>query len=158
LVGLNIMYKTMLSESDLRVLGESVGSDVPFCLIGGRGRVRGRGELVEPIEPLPKTWFVLVTPQILISTAWVYQNFKPVVSSTDNDLESVVLSQYPEIGELKKELLKLGCLKSQMSGSGSSVFGIVESEEKGIKILEAIRKKHPQSYLVENVGRGVENV
>lgn len=155
LTGLNIMYKTLLSESDLRALGEGVGSDVPFCLIGGRGRVRGRGELVEPLPPLPLTWFILVTPQILISTAWVYRNFKPVTQSADNDLESVVLPNYPEIGELKKELLKLGCLKSQMSGSGSSVFGIVESEKKGIQILESIRKKHPQSYLVASVDKGV---
>lgn len=163
LVGLNIMYKAKLSESDLKRLGEEVGSDVPFCIMGGTARVRGRGELVELIEPLPKTWFVLVTPQILISTAWVYKNFDPdwcsreLTTSLDlhNDLEKVVLPNYPEIEKLRKELVELGCLESLMSGSGSSVFGLVDSEEKGKKILEIIRKKHPQSYLVESVGKGV---
>lgn len=155
LVGLNIMYKAKLSESELRRVGEEVGSDVPFCISGGTARVRGRGEVVEPIDPLPKTWFVLVTPQILISTAWAYKNYKPVTEMSDNDLESVVLPNYPEIVLLKKELLQLGCLKSMMSGSGSSVFGIVDSREKGQKILDIIRRKHPQSYLVESVDKGV---
>ncbi len=170
LVGLNIMYKAKLSESDLKRLGEEVGSDVPFCITGGTARVRGRGELVEPIDPLPKSWFVLVTPQILISTAWVYQNFDPVwlkegrmvgthnpITSLQlyNDLEKVVLPNYPEIEKVKKELIDLGCLQSLMSGSGSSVFGLVDSEEKGKKILNIIRKKYPQSYLVESVDKGV---
>ncbi|NQU17492.1 MAG: 4-(cytidine 5'-diphospho)-2-C-methyl-D-erythritol kinase [Candidatus Saganbacteria bacterium] len=162
LVGLNIMYKAKLSESDLKRLGEDVGSDIPFCIMGGTAHVQGRGELVEQIEPLPKSWFVLVTPQILISTAWAYKNFMPAWFSNPttslqlyNDLEKVVLPQYPEVEKVKKKLIELGSLQALMSGSGSSVFGLVDSEEKGQKILNIIRKKYPQSYLVASVDKGV---
>ena len=75
LYGLNQMFEGPMSDVDLLDLGAQVGSDVPFCLIGGTCLVEGRGEIVNKQEPWPKTFFVLVCPKIHVSTKWAYDEF-----------------------------------------------------------------------------------
>jgi 4-diphosphocytidyl-2-C-methyl-D-erythritol kinase len=93
-------------------------------------------------------WLLLITPDIPISTAWAYRNIRrgltnspnnitipqcinhlaEVIAILSNDLEKVVLPHYPVIQTIKDELLDKGAKGSLMSGSGSTVFGIFESE------------------------------
>ena len=176
LFGLNQIYKTGLTESDLSVLGAEVGSDVPFCLTGGLCRCRGRGELIEKIPPrsdrgqIP-TWYVLVKPDFEVSTKWVYDNFDlvwilehrlvgthiPLSSITlFNDLEKVVLPKYPEVQNIKKRLIQLGCLQAVMSGSGPTVFGLAPDFNTAQKIYNEMKTKYQQTYLVEPVSSGIE--
>ena len=173
LVGLNQLYNAGLSESELSVLGAEIGSDVPFCLVGGTCRCRGRGELVEKIPSsklqLP-AWYVLVKPNFNVSTKWVYDNFAAVWAkehrlagthvplsgiSLFNDLEKVVLPKYPEVENIKKQLIHLGCLQSQMSGSGPTVFGLVPDLETAQKIYGRMKLDYKQTFLVEPVSRGI---
>lgn len=160
LFGLNKMSEKPKSEVELLDLGAKVGSDVPFCLTGGTCLVEGRGEIVNKQEPWPKTYYVLVCPNIHVSTKWVYDEFDNmhlnVSEEIKNDLEPVVVSKYDIITEIKEKLIKLGCSESQMSGSGPSVFGIVRHKAEAEEIYNQIKLDYPRSYLVETVDRGVE--
>ncbi|OGC15571.1 4-(cytidine 5'-diphospho)-2-C-methyl-D-erythritol kinase [candidate division WOR-1 bacterium RIFOXYC2_FULL_37_10] len=169
LIGLNKLFDAKLSKDELLDLGAKIGSDVPFCLTGGLCRCRGRGELVERLDS-KKLLFVLVKPSLAISTKSVYEEFdksfiekenyidkalKEGTLNLRNDLEKVVLPQYPEIGEIKKKLLELKCEQSLMSGSGSTVFGMISDKKKAQTIYSNIKKLYPQSFLVEAVDTGV---
>jgi len=172
LVGLNQMFKTGLTGSDLINLAAEVGSDVPFCIEGGTARCRGRGELVEKLKipEVGKLIFILVKPEVSISTKWAYENFDRVFIAEKrlagthrqitgitlyNDLEKVVLPKYPEVEGIKKRLIHLGCPQALMSGSGSAVFGIADNEIQAQAIYHEILKDHPRSFLVYPETAGV---
>ena len=152
----------MKSNVDLLELAAQVGSDVPFCLTGGTCLVKGRGEIVEKQMPWPKTYFVLVCPQIEVASKWAYEEFDrlhlQVSGAIKNDLEPGVVSRHEEITDIKEKLLKLGCSEAQMSGSGPSVFGMVKQKSEAEKILAEIKSEFSRSFLVETVDRGVEVV
>jgi len=173
LIGLNRLKKCNLTESDLLTLAADLGSDVPFCTMGGTCRCRGRGELVEKMEPLAESFFVLVKPDLELSTKWVYDNFdlvwiaeKRLVGTHQafsgltlyNDLEKVVLPKYPKVEGIKKRLIQLGCLQALMSGSGPAVYGLARDEVSANKIYSEIKKEYPQSYLARSVNSGVSVV
>lgn len=72
LLGLNELWGLGLDEAELAKIGETVGADVPFCLTGGTGVIRGKGEQVEKLPALENLWFVVVVPEDRISTAEAY--------------------------------------------------------------------------------------
>ncbi|MGZ5429246.1 MAG: 4-(cytidine 5'-diphospho)-2-C-methyl-D-erythritol kinase, partial [Thermoanaerobaculia bacterium] len=72
LLGLSALWNLQLSDPDLEALAASLGSDVPFFLLGGRARGTGRGEILEPLADGPEEWLVLVFPRFSLSTAVVY--------------------------------------------------------------------------------------
>lgn len=137
-----------LSDGDLMQIGSRVGADVPLFLHGRPCVMEGTGDIISPID-LPKMWYVVVYPNVAISTKRVYEGLKIVLTNIrndikvrsnfkkindiaiilENDLEYVGIAVCPRIGEIKNRLKKAGALGSLMSGSGSSVFGIFENEE-----------------------------
>jgi 4-diphosphocytidyl-2-C-methyl-D-erythritol kinase len=145
---LNRLLKLRLSLSNLEKIGLSLGADVPFFIRGQPARARGIGERLEPLPALPRFWAVIVFPGFPVSTSWVYgklrvtltkpkvntsinnppKNFDELTNLLANDLESVTLKQYPEIGLLKERLLREGAARVLMSGSGSSVFGLFKTQ------------------------------
>ncbi|MGE5593337.1 MAG: 4-(cytidine 5'-diphospho)-2-C-methyl-D-erythritol kinase [Betaproteobacteria bacterium] len=72
LLGLNELWGLGLDEAELARIGATVGADVPFCLTGGTGVIRGKGELVEKLPALENVWFVVVVPGQRINTAEAY--------------------------------------------------------------------------------------
>ena len=169
LIGLNKMLGDRLSKEELLEIGASIGSDVPFCLVGGNAVVKGKGDILERrtlnLEPrtsnLEQKYYVLVTPPVGVSSKWAYEEWdrktpNSQLPTSNNDLESIVIGKYPVVGEVKNKLLQLGCAFVQMSGSGSSVFGVVEDPEKGKRIALALKREYPNCFLVEKVDRGVE--
>ncbi|MFH1542499.1 MAG: 4-(cytidine 5'-diphospho)-2-C-methyl-D-erythritol kinase [bacterium] len=140
-------------------IAAQVGSDVPFCLVGGTCLVKGRGEIVKPHNPNPRTSYIIVTPDLEVSTKWAYDEFDRMglgsIKIVKNDLELVAVMRYPEITDIETKLLQLGCSHAQMSGSGPSVFGVCKPEQ-GERILAEVKKKFAQSFLVEPVKKGVE--
>lgn len=161
LYGLNQMLNAECRRpnAELLKLGAQIGSDVPFCLTGGTCLVEGRGEILTPQEPWPKTYFVLVTPDFPVSTKWAYEEFDrlslTLPSTVKNDLEAVVLTKHEEIATIKERLIKLGCYDAQMSGSGPTVFGSVHHRAEAQRILEQIQNDYLQSFVAETVDRGV---
>lgn len=173
LIGLNQLFKCGLTESDLLTLAADLGSDVPFCTMGGTCRCRGRGELVEKMEPPAESFWVLVKPDLELSTKWVYDNFdlvwiaeKRLVGTHQsfsgltlyNDLEKVVLPKYPKVEGIKKRLIQLGCLQAIMSGSGPTVYGLARDDASARQIYSEIKKEYPQSYAAQSVESGVSMV
>lgn len=152
LSGLNRMFKAGFSRRRLCEIGAKLGSDVPFCLIGGTALAVGRGEQIRRLPSLPRTYLVLIKPSIGISTPRIYRELDQreilvhpdtqkliacikekdvasVASHMVNVLEPVCESIEPRIGALRKSLMELGALGAQMSGSGPTVFGIFKSYE-----------------------------
>lgn len=102
----------------------ALGADVPYCLVGGRARVRGIGEQVEPLEPLHLT-FTLLTPPVHCSTADVYRAWDELGSpSADgpNDLEPAALLVAPELVRWRDELRERTGAVPVLAGSGSTWF------------------------------------
>ena len=147
---LNQIYSAPLSAKDLRGLALQLGADVPFFLLCEPCLASGIGEILEPLERWPELWYVIVSPQLPISTAWVFQNYRmkltsgeytsirkqlkrdslPVSQILENDLESVTSAKFPIIRTIKGLLIENGADGALMSGSGSSVFGVFDSLEK----------------------------
>ncbi len=131
-----------LLEADgaLHRIAAEIGSDVPFFLTGGTAMGTGRGACIEPLEPLPPTWFVLAAPKLQVSTADAYAEFDRLVAPTlppvpayeprlsdrwmGNDLAAAVWARYPQVAMVHQRLLELGADTVQMSGSGAATFGV----------------------------------
>ncbi|HEX6791624.1 MAG TPA: 4-(cytidine 5'-diphospho)-2-C-methyl-D-erythritol kinase [Candidatus Krumholzibacteria bacterium] len=149
--------KLDIPDQRLEKIAASIGSDVPFFLHGGTMLGRGRGELLAPLEPLKSGWFLIVKPDVSISTQWVYsqQTFGLTSHRTRlnlrtansvlarfprgglpfrNALEAAVLPAYPEVARLVEELLSEHPCFASMTGSGSAVYAIFEQEARAVEI------------------------
>jgi 4-diphosphocytidyl-2-C-methyl-D-erythritol kinase len=150
LLGLNQLWGSPLTEGELEVIALCLGADVPFFLLRRPAVARGIGEILSSIEGLPSFWYVIVSPHIMVSTAWAYSKVKLELTKKENlnkindlgraeinipdilsnDLERVTLGKYPFLRSIKTSLIELGALGSLMSGSGPSIFGLFNSEKK----------------------------
>ena len=102
----------------------SIGADVAFCLRGGRARVSGIGEVVEPLPYEPQT-FTLVTPPIMCSTPEVYAAWDRLggpKGAHGNDLEPAALVVAPELAEWRDEMARATGRRPRLAGSGSTWF------------------------------------
>lgn len=166
LVGLDLLWDLGLTQPELQELGAKLGSDVPFCLMGGTALATGRGEQLSPLPDLAHLFVVLGKYRSLtVSTAWAYQAYRQRYGSTyvtdplalkerwhqlnsgplvnaitqrdsvkigqllHNDLEQVVLPQYPKVARLREIFQQVDVLGAMMSGSGPTVFALTESLE-----------------------------
>lgn len=141
-------WELPIDDEELRHIGSRIGADVPLFLYGRPCIMEGIGDVINPVE-LPKMWYVVVYPNVAISTKTVYEGLKIVLTNNqndiklrgnfkktgdiasflENDLEHVGIAICPQIKEIKNRLKEAKALGSLMSGSGSSVFGIFENEE-----------------------------
>ena len=146
------IWGIQISETELKEIGSNVGADVPLFLYGKPCVMRGIGNVISPIE-LPSLWYLIVYPNVSISTRRVYEGLKIVLTKKqndiklvakfnnaleisailENDLERVGILLCPSIQTIKQRLIEAGAQGTLMSGSGSSVFGIFETEEGAIK-------------------------
>lgn len=105
-------------------LAASLGADVPFCLRGGRARVGGIGEEVEPLGYQHRT-FTLLTPPFGCSTPAVYQAWDDLggpLHSGPNDLEPAALVVEPRLARWRDRLAHATGAKPCLAGSGSTWF------------------------------------
>jgi len=117
-------------STDLLVASR-LGADVAFCLVGGRARVTGIGEIVEPLPHVPRT-VTLLTPDVHCSTPAVYRRWDELGGPTDpsgNDLTPAALSVAPELARARDELEAATSERARLAGSGSTWF--VEGEHPG---------------------------
>lgn len=105
-------------------LAASLGADVPFCLAGGRARVTGVGDVLEPLPFEPRT-FTLLTPPLHCSTAAVYRAWDALGGPAGegvNDLEPAALAVEPQLARWRDRLGDAtGCLPV-LAGSGSTWY------------------------------------
>ncbi len=145
LMGMNELLQLGLAEQELMEIGCTLGADVPFFIFKETALAEGIGEKLTPLPNMPKCWILLINPGVHVSTAWVYrslqltsrgelnklpeffESIEQVVSILSNDLESVTISAFPVIADIKARLMNMGAVGSMMSGSGPTIFGIFKS-------------------------------
>jgi 4-diphosphocytidyl-2-C-methyl-D-erythritol kinase len=176
LVGVNKLWGLGLTELELLALAERIGSDVPFFIRGGAQLAEGRGERLTPVEGFPKTWFVLVTPSLRISSGWAYSAAKigltkaghkskimlpgacpdaaSIAKTLRNDLESGVIGAYPVVRELKDALISRGAMGSLMSGSGPTVLGVTRDRASATAIALSMSRPDLSVSVVSTVRTG----
>jgi 4-diphosphocytidyl-2-C-methyl-D-erythritol kinase len=101
-----------------------LGADVAFCLVGGRARVRGIGEIVEPLPFVART-FTLCTPPFGCSTPAVYRRWDELGGPRGdhgNDLEPAALAVEPRLGQWRDQLADATGARPRLAGSGSTWF------------------------------------
>lgn len=176
LIGLNALYDARLSPEALRDAGLSVGADVPYCLIGGTARVRGIGEIVEPMPPFLSGYLVVAKPAIGISTAEAFRRFDraenlrhpniaallSVMEKGQLDALSLFMENVLEQSEqnetvetLRQELLKNGALAARMTGSGSAVFGLFSEKEAASRCAVALAGENRQIFVTKPYPKGI---
>lgn len=106
------------------VRAASIGADVAFCLVGGRARVRGIGELVEPLPYVREQYTLLLVP-LSCSTAAVYAAWDDLggpAGANGNDLEAAALRVAPELASWRDEFGDSTGQTPRLAGSGSTWF------------------------------------
>ncbi len=166
LIALNELWGLGRSRTELAEIGAQVGSDVPALVTGGAVVMEGRGEKVTPIAGEVKSFdIILVNPNVHSSTREVYAACTPrspseglsptramvealqagslsyVADALVNDLQTPAIGLHPEIADLLASLRASGTLGAMMSGSGSSVFAIVENARTAERIAEVFRAR-----------------
>lgn len=173
--GMNALFETGLSKEALMNIGATVGSDVPFCIVGRTALAEGRGEKLTPIPDFPKAYILVVKPNIRISTQEAYQaldsieelehpdidaleqsiakkyDIGRITALMGNTFEKPAVVKYPIIGDIKQLMDENGALKAMMSGSGPSVFGIFDDEESLFSAKEAAEEKFKDAYIFETM-------
>lgn len=174
LKGLNELWDLGLSIDELAELGAKIGSDVSFCVYGGTALATGRGEKIKELPAPPNCWVVLAKPKIGVSTAEVYgglkveglqhpnteqmiqaietKDYELLCSSLGNVLETVTFKLHPEVVMLKEQMKRFGADATLMSGSGPTVFGLVDSEARVSRIYNGLRGFCEEVYAVRILG------
>jgi len=122
------------------VKAASLGADVSYCIVGGRARVSGIGEVVEPLPFVEKT-FTLLTPPFGASTPAVYKHWDEMggpVGDNGNDLEPALLSYMPEAEQYKNRLAEISGKIPQLAGSGSTWFVEGSFPAEGCQVVKTI--------------------
>lgn len=164
LLAVNEIFDLGLTRKQLMKEGVKLGADVPYCLLQGTALAEGIGEILSPLAPMPKAYIIVVKPPLDVATADVYQaldleaiqrhpdidaladslqsgDIRRFLPHMGNVLEEVTQRLHPTIGGIKERLTELGALIAMMSGSGPTVFGIFDEEEKAKKAEEILRKE-----------------
>ncbi|EKN64413.1 4-(cytidine 5'-diphospho)-2-C-methyl-D-erythritol kinase [Schinkia azotoformans] len=177
--GLNKLWNLGLSIDKLAEIGAEIGSDVSFCVYGGTAIATGRGEKIEHISSPPPCWVILAKPTIGVSTADVYRNlkldqvehpnidamvqaihnhdFKGICTNVGNVLESVTLKMHPEVNHIKMQMQRFGADAVLMSGSGPTVYGLVQYQSRLQRIYNGLRGFCDQVYAVRLLGNRNES-
>lgn len=164
-----------LSPERLAKIGEAVGSDVPYCVLGGTALAEGRGEVLTPLPTLPPCTFVLCKPTFSISTPQLFAlvdavklRARPdtaglVAALKAGDLAGVARRMYNVFGdvlperqrrtveEIRAVLLSHGALGASMSGTGPTVFGLFDDETRARGAWEELKESFRDTFLASRV-------
>ena len=171
---LNRHYDYPFSIYALAELGAEVGSDVPFCTLGGTVLCQGRGERLRKLPDLPETLFVVCKPDFPVSTpelhrrldetaiarrpdhtameaAIVQGDVGAIAGQLCNVFEPVVTEKHLELNYIKSLMNSYGALGFAMSGSGPSVYAIAPSFEYAAVICTMLKDNYPQVFIAKTV-------
>lgn len=163
--GMNQLCGGKLDRQNLEKLAGEVGSDVPFCIAGGTALARGRGEMLEDLNPMPDCRIVICKPGFSISTPELFRKIDQVglrhhpdtegmlTALRDRDIREISMRMYNvfeeiddrrmrSVAEIKSVLLDFGALGAVMTGTGSAVFGVYRDEETAEKCATELRREH----------------
>lgn len=168
--GVNQLFQLGLTDEQLQEYGVKLGADVPYCIVGGTKRAQGIGEILTDLPTPPKCYVIIAKPDAFVSTKFVYSHIRPaqienhpdidgIIESIKagnlygmcekiaNVMEDVTIPEYPIIQKVKDILKSNGAVNALMSGSGPTVFGIYDDEEKAKQSMDVLSGKEFVSQL-----------
>lgn len=177
LKGMNHLFRLGMTEARLCELGARLGSDIPFCIMGGTMMATGRGEVLTRLPSFPRLSVVLAKPPVGVSTAWAYKTYDAgydgphpdneamleaihggdahkAASLLCNVLEGVTESEHPVIADYKRLMMEHGAMASMMSGSGPTVFGLVREKQQAWHLADTLKKYDGEAgvFVAETLG------
>lgn len=177
LKGMNHLFRLGMTEARLCELGARLGSDIPFCIMGGTMLATGRGEVLTRLPRFPRLSVVLAKPPVGVSTAWAYKTYDAGYDGPhpDNEamlaaihegdahkaagllcnvLEGVTETEHPVIADYKRLMLEHGAMASMMSGSGPTVFGLVREKQQAWHLADTLKKYDGEAgvFVAETLG------
>lgn len=160
-----------MSVEELARMGEQVGSDVPYCVLGGTALAEGKGERLTVLPPLPDCHIVICKPTFSISTPELFgcidcrkircrPDTDGIISALQSgDLAGVARRLYnvfedvltdrrgAEIAEIKHEMISGGALGAAMSGTGPTVFGLFDDPKKAQTVVQTLKARYSDVFL-----------
>lgn len=179
LVLLNNMYGKPFSQSELMKIGGVIGSDIPFCILGGTSRATGTGTTLKAIKYFGDYSIILINPNISISTKEAYklsdtfvkkeiknfdllekyiinQDFTGISKNLYNRFEDLISKEI--VQNIKQDLLLLGADVALMSGSGPTVYGIFKDEILAQKCYSKLKSTYRNIFLCKPISHGVKTL
>ena len=172
---LNRLEGDPFSPEELAHVGEAVGSDVPYCVLGCTALAQGRGEVLTPLSPLPHCWVVACKPDFPVSTPELFARIdscrirrRPdadglMAALEQGDLMEVARRMYnvfedvlPErqlarVADIKNTLIQQGALGANMSGTGPTAFGLFSSQSQAQAAYDILKQRYQEVFLAETV-------
>lgn len=172
---LNELSGMNLSLEKLAQIGEKVGSDVPYCVLGATALAEGKGERLTVLPPLPQCYIVVCKPAFSVSTPELFGcidcrkiRCRPdtdgiIAALNAKDLAGVARRLYnvfedvlperrgAEIAEIKNVMVSGGAMGAAMSGTGPTVFGIFDSEADARNVKDALKDRYADTFLTRPV-------
>ncbi|MBE6978912.1 MAG: 4-(cytidine 5'-diphospho)-2-C-methyl-D-erythritol kinase [Ruminococcaceae bacterium] len=171
---LNRHWGEPLTLEALADLGSRIGSDVPFCVVGGTCMCEGRGELLRRLPDMPDCIFVVCKPEFPISTPALFRkidsvaihehpdnramemalaagDLEKVAQNVFNVFDPVVSAEHPELDAIKSVMREYGALACQMTGSGSATFAMVDEPLSAVAISGLLKKEYQEVFVCKPV-------
>lgn len=172
--GLNRLHGEPYTAEQLCDMAQQVGSDVPYCILGGTALAEGRGELLTPLAPMPDAWFVLVKPEFSVSTPRLFgeldrngiaahpdtdraleclaqRDLEGLCACMHNVFQPVLSREHPVIDALCASLRAMGALTACLTGTGSVVFGVFREEDGALSARDRLQESGYTVFVVKNV-------
>lgn len=171
--GLNGHFGDEVDFETLSRWALELGSDVPYCLMGGVALAEGRGEELTPLPPMPKCHVVLCRPPVAVSTRAAFKAISSLRIKGRPDLQGMLdaLAQgslggvarrlynvfeepmalrIKEIAAIHTSLIDGGALGACMSGTGATVYGLFDDGSKAERAYELLKKEYADTFLTES--------
>ena len=172
---LNALTGAGLTVEELMTVGARVGSDVPYCVLGGTALAEGRGEVLTPLPPLPRCWVAVCKPGFSISTPELFARIDGhrIVRRPDTEGMLAALAegsldeaarrlynvfedvldrrQRRTVAEIRGALLAEGALGACMSGTGPTVFGLFREREGAQNAVTRLKEDFRDTFLCQTV-------
>jgi len=163
------------TPEELARVGESVGSDVPYCVLGGTALAEGRGEVLTSLPSLPACWVVVCKPDFSISTPELFHKIDSIRLRCRPDTEGAIAAlkagdlggvarrmynvfedvlperQHARVAQIKNTLIQCGALGANMSGTGPTAFGLFEDRNRAEEAFHQLLEISPETFLARTV-------
>ncbi len=172
---LNQMEGEPFTLRELAEIGEQVGSDVPYCVLGCTALAEGRGEILTELPALPPCWVVVSKPDFPISTPELFGRIDHVKLRCHPDTKGAIEAlkagdlagvarrmynvfedalperQHIRVADIKNVLIQCGALGANMSGSGPTAFGLFDEKWRAEEACARLRETVKDTFLAHTV-------
>lgn len=176
--GMKELFDLPITQKEMCEMAVKLGADIPYCIMGGTMLSEGIGEVLTALPDMPDCYILVGKPAINVSTGWVYTeldskeieshpdidgmceaiktgDLKGVCDRLSNVLEPVTKSEYDVIDKIEALMEDNGAIRSIMTGSGPTVFGIFDDKEKLENAYEAVKESGlcPQLFMSKPINQ-----